>query len=163
MSSRYFIAGGFPSGNGGLFAYDGNGIRAIEQSDAAHIGDHVDVYHLTSIGKVLLVSERGLFELTANLAVRQIVVPPKFAFGLPMAEVVEMAASHAALIMGNTDVLRMGADGSIAHVPGAQYFENTAGRDVAGIIPVREELLLVGRRGLALVVDEAIAESGTCK
>lgn len=161
MSSRYLRAKS-PLGNGGLFAFDGTTIAPVDESDAASIGDNVDVYHLPSIGKVLLISERGLFELRSDLSVRAIETPPGFTFGLPVPEIAEMPASRTALILGQAGVFSLGTDGIPKPVRGAEHYEDTFNRNTAGIIPRREELLLVGRKGLVLAVDEAIAGPGSC-
>ena len=79
-------------GNGGLLVYDGDRVTPIPDSGREHIGDFVWVYDVRSVGKVLLVSDTGLFELTADRTIRTISTPPAFSFQ-PIPVVAEMPAS----------------------------------------------------------------------
>ena len=93
-------------GNGGLLAYDGDRVTPIPDSRRENVGDFVWVYDVRSVGKVLLVSDTGLFELTADRTIRKISTPPAFSFQ-PIPVVAEMPASGLAILVGSGGVLSL--------------------------------------------------------
>jgi hypothetical protein len=151
-------------GNGGLLAYDGDRVTPIADSGHEEIGDFVKVYDARSLGKVLLLTTKGLYELTTERTIRRIATPPAFSFEwLPA--IAEMPASRVALLLGDAGVLALDTGGQVHPVKGSERYRYspTGPLDPPPFMPKTDELLLIGRNGLFLAVDQNLAGDDVCR
>jgi hypothetical protein len=151
-------------GNGGLLAYDGDRVTPIADSGHEEIGDFVRVYDARSLGKMLLVTNKGLYELTTERTIRRIATPPAFSFA-GFAAIAEMPASRVALLLGDTGVLALDTSGQGHPVKGSERYRYspTGPLDPPPFMPKTDELLLIGRNGLFLAVDQNLAVDAVCQ
>jgi|KBSSwiStaDraftv2_1062776.scaffolds.fasta_scaffold02557_14 hypothetical protein len=151
-------------GNGGLLAYDGDRVTPIPGSGHEEIGDFVRVYDARSLGKVLLLTTKGLYELTTERTIRRIATPPAFSFERHPA-IAEMPASRVALLLGDAGVLALDTGGQVHPVKGSERYRYspTGPPDPSPFMPKTDELLLIGRNGLFLAVDQNLAVDAVCQ
>jgi hypothetical protein len=114
-----------------------------------------------SIGKTLLYSDIGLFELRADGTTAPIDRPfdPR---NERILSVAVMPASRAAVIFTARDVYALEADGTATRVPGGGDVGEHIIAHGKGIIPVRNEMLALGKRGLFLIVDRHLSGNQAC-
>jgi hypothetical protein len=150
--------------NGGLLAYDGDRVTPIADSGHEEIGDFVRAYDARSLGKVLLLTTKGLYELTTERTIRRIATPPAFSFErLPA--IAEMPASRVALLLGDAGVLALDTGGQVHPVKGSERYRYSPTRllEPPPFMPKTDELLLIGRNGLFLAVDQNLAGDAVCQ
>jgi hypothetical protein len=120
------------------------------------------VYRLaaSSIGKTLLYSRRGLFELSAARGIVPVALPfdPKTE---TINAVAELPASHLVVIITTAGVYALDGAGAITRVPGGQRVGHSLGQS-KGIIPVHNEMLLLGARALFLIADWTLFGDDAC-
>jgi hypothetical protein len=143
-------------GEEGLHVYDGNTATLVPHSGPDEIGRHVRVHEVSSIGKVLLVSERGIFEFTTERRVVPITLPFSPTKG-DWLYVAVMPASEVALIFSLEGLFEIDRTSRVRKVP---EIEGGAGFPI-GVIPVRN-IFLAGARSLYLVKDRRLSP-GACQ
>ncbi len=148
-------------GNAGLVVYDGESVKAIPASSADDIGRYVRVLDAPTIEKVLLTSQRGVFELTKELTVKKIPLPFDVQSN-PVTDVAELPASGLVILTTQKGVFGLDAGGHIQAIRGGSQYEGSPLRNAYGVIPIRNEMLLAGREKLFLVVDQGLAGDGVC-
>ena len=123
-------------------------------------GRYVYRVQAPSIGETLLFSERGLFELSADRGIAPVRLPfdPRKE---TIHEVAELPASHLAVIFTAADIYALDADGTVTRVPGDMQVGRTLDPN-KGVIPVRNEMLVAGARGLFLLADRTLSGNGAC-
>ena len=136
----------------------------IADSGHEEIGDFVRVYDARSLGKVLLLTTKGLYELTTERTIRRIATPPAFSFERHPA-IAEMPASRVALLLGDAGVLALDTGGQVHPVKGSERYRYspTGPPDPSPFMPKTDELLLIGRNGLFLAVDQNLAVDAVCQ
>ncbi|PWR18991.1 hypothetical protein DKG75_18665 [Zavarzinia compransoris] len=146
-------------GNGGLYAYDGDRLVPIPDSGADAIGTWTWIRPAETIGKILIYSERGLFELGPDLRIRPLPPPEGFPAGEAIRDIAEMPASRRVAVItagglytidaeGRAETVAGGRDHEFPHLPSPAYLQG------------RQELLIVAGDRLLLLADEAL--SGPC-
>jgi hypothetical protein len=148
------------SGKQGLYVYDGKRMSRIPGSDPHALGGLTTVYAVPSIGKVILTTARGIFDLSPNGTITRIPVPNVIDRGF--STIGDMPGSRLGLISpgdGN-GIYSLDAHGVVRLIPGS---ETEAGSSpFRGVIPIRNEMLVVGLSGLHLLVDRTISGSTGC-
>ena len=147
--------------NTGLISFDGKKVTRIQDSSSNELGIYIYAYDVPAIGKVLLKSELGLFELTRQNTIKRVSVPLDLKKHR-VEGVGEMPASKAVILATSGGVFSMDAEGEVRAVPGGINFEANGAKSIYGVIPVRNEMLLAGAKGLSLVVDESSSRNSIC-
>jgi hypothetical protein len=121
----------------------------------------VRVLDAPSIGKVLLTSERGIFELTKQRTVKEIPLPFNMRSN-PVMDVAELPASGVVILTTLKGVFVLDADGGVHTIRGGGQYEGSRLGNAYGVIPIRNEMLLAGSNKLFLVVDQSLSGDSVC-
>jgi hypothetical protein len=135
-----------------LYVYDGNKVIPVPHSSTGEIGDKVRIDELPSIDKVLLTTDRGVFEFTAERSVVPIALPFAATLG-DFLTYAEMPASHTGLIFSTRGLFGIDRAGTVQRIPG------TDGGYGLGLIPVRN-VFLAATNSLYLVKDKRLSPEG---
>ncbi len=125
------------------------------------LGDTVLRLDAPSIGKTLLFSEAGLYELGSDGRTTTPLPLPFDARETPIRSVGELAASRLVLIFTSQNVYAMDRDAVVTSVPGGDKV-SPGHEPNKGVIPERDEMLVADARGLYLVLDRTRAGDAAC-
>jgi hypothetical protein len=122
------------------------------------LGHYVYRADVPSIGKTLLYSEKGLFELRSdgNPA------PLPFPGDAHIREVAALPASHLAVLFAGGTVFALDALGKVSEVPGGRRLGDQFLDYDKGVIPGRNEMLVNGKDALFLIVDRMLSGNDVC-
>lgn len=139
-------------GADGLYLYDGLAIRAVEHSSEKRLGRLPRTYDLPSIRKVLIVSQKGLFELTADgrLIERPMIFPTD---GLPPVALVDWPESNVALALSRDGLFALDTDLKAHRVVNGENIRLGWLPFNNGANPATGEMVLTNVTGLFLAVD----------
>ena len=135
-----------------LFLYDGEKIVPVQNSNYKQIGRAFDVYDLPEIGRVLVATSRGVFELTGDgrLVPRAMPFP---ATGLPLPQFADWPGAGVTLASTAAGIFGLDRDLSAVPIPGSDRVDLGWLPVAPGRIPATGDLILNGRRGVFLAVD----------
>jgi hypothetical protein len=147
-----------------LRIFDGRSLSPIPDSGYKRLGEVTGVYDLQSIGKVLVATKKGLFELTPQHTLVSIALP-----GSPDANgmaVVEMPRSEAAILLVANGAYAIGRGGEVQTLPGGNALAFAPGvpSKPLGVVSTTNEFLFTGPGGTSLfrVVDKRTAGATVC-
>jgi hypothetical protein len=146
-----------------LYRYERDRLVPIPGSRREEIGWVRDVLDLTSLGKLVLVAARGIFEILPDHTLSRLPLPVA-THDPEVYDVAEMPASNVAIIFSSDGIFALEQSGRIARVRG-----DDAGGPITlvgpqpHLIPKRNELFFVPRDRLSLVVDDRIGGPGVCQ
>jgi hypothetical protein len=149
------------TGGDGMYLFDGKRVTPLPGSSPDRIGLYPRIYDFKSIGKVLVVTTRAVFELTDSGKLVPLSVPfrPE---AFPRVVMGEMPASKRAVFATTDGLFSIDAEGQIRRVSGNQQPVLPANDTFKGVIPLREEMLVAGRTALHLIVDRRISGDPAC-
>lgn len=122
------------------------------------LGRFVYRAEVPSIGKTLLYSEKGLFELRGDGSP----APLSFPVDARIREVAALPASHLAVLFAGGAAYAMDASGKISELPGGRRLGDHFLNYNKGIIPGRNEMLVDGKDALFLIVDRMLSGDNAC-
>ena len=156
--------------SGGMRSYameiDPRPTGAIEQAQSFEIEgerkavrrDHLDA---PSIGKTLNIQRRnGLFEMQDGQR-KQMSLP----FDItkePIELAAEMPESKIVLLFTPSAIYTLDADGNVSEIAGSRSVGRTQVHPANGVIPVRNEMIVLGAAALFLVLDTRFAGEAAC-
>ena len=152
VPSRGLVVGSRTDGR--LFVYRGGAIAPVQDGDAAGPNQ---VHDLPVVGRVVVTSLRGVFELTQDLRLVPVAAPVLSPW---VTAVVEMPPSGVAAVVSHEGVFALGPDGGLAPVPGGEVAWSRVAKHV--FLPSRNELLFTGHEGLFLLVDRRLSGAEAC-
>jgi hypothetical protein len=141
--------------DGRLLTYRDGALAPVQDGDAA--GPNL-IHDLPVVGRVVVTSLRGVFELTQNLRLVPVPVPVPLSW---IAAVVELPPSGAAAVIAEEGAFALGPEGGLAPIPGGEAAGSRVAKHV--FLPSRNELLYTGDKGLFLLVDRRLSGPDACK
>jgi hypothetical protein len=148
-------------GRDGFFLYDGEKMTPVAGGDRRAIGRLPWVYELPSIGRVVVVTRNGMFELTKAGALVALSMPFQ-ADGLPLPEITDWPESGVALVSTRAGLFTLDSDLKATPVVGGDSVSFGRGNPLTGVNPATGEMVLTGARALFLAVDAQRSRDGTC-
>lgn len=147
-------------GAAGFYLYDGAHLAPVPNSGRERVGRFPRVHASDAIGRVLVTSDTGAYELTRTGELPSVLVP--FEPGSPAPSLADMPASGAVIAFTKSGAFAFDRDLRVERLQGVERvsFGWLAGSH--GIIPIREEMIVDGGRALFLVIDARIAGEGAC-
>ena len=140
--------------DGRLIVYRGGAIAPVQDGDAAGPNQ---VHDLPVVGRVVVTSLRGVFELTQDLRLVPVAAPVPSPW---ITAVAEMPPSGVAAVVAHEGVFALGPEGGLAPVPGGEAAWSRVAKHV--FLPSRSELLFTGHKGLFLLVDRRLSGADAC-
>jgi hypothetical protein len=120
-----------------------------------------DRLEAASIGKTLNVQRRiGLFEMQGDQ--RKPISLPFDPSKEPIEQAAEMPESNIVLLFTQNAVYTLDADSNVNEIAGSRGIGRTPLNYVHGIIPVRNEMIVLGANALHLVLDTRFAGDAAC-
>jgi hypothetical protein len=149
-------------GTRGLYLYDGARIQPVKGSGREIYGDHPRIYDLSSIGRVLLVAKREMFELTngGELASRSMPFPTD---SYPLTQLVDWPKAGTALAATKFGVFVLDQNLNARPILGGDRLELGWLDFNHGEIFETGELILSGHSGVFLAVDGRGAQASLCR
>jgi hypothetical protein len=115
-----------------------------------------------SIGKMLhMHALSGVFEVVGDG--RQPLLLPFDPRQEPIEALAEMPESKIVLIFTASSIYSLDSDGMVTEIPGARHVGNTPLDRAKGLIPIRNEMILLGANALFLVLDSKFAGEDACR
>jgi hypothetical protein len=115
-----------------------------------------------SIGKVLNIQRRnGVYEMQGDT--RKGIKLPFDPSQEPIEQAAEMPDSKIVLIFTLNAVYTLDADSNVSEVAGSRDVGRTPLSPINGIIPVRNEMIVLGANALHLVLDTRVAGEAACR
>ncbi len=146
----------------GLRLYDGEKIVAVPDSSPERLGAFVSVHDLKSIGRVLVRSQRHLFELTPQGKLISLDLPFRMSTSL-YSGIFDWVASKVALFNSMSGLYAVNSDLKAVAIAGGEAVGSSyPGAPGAVTMPGTGELLLPGKRGLFLAIDRLKNRDGAC-
>ena len=140
----------------GLQLYDGQSIRP---ASGPHIGQLFSVTDLPSIGRTLVVSEKGLFDLSADGAL--IVLDVDFpTSGFPHPAFIDWSEADVALVTAGERLYALDADLNAVAVAGGKAITRL---DLTTTVAATGDKLIPGKDRFYLAVDTQRAGREICK
>jgi hypothetical protein len=149
-------------GRDGLFLYDAEKITPVVGGDRRTIGELPWVYDLPSIGRVLVATRNGMFELT-NAGKLVALSMPFPADGLPLPDVTDWPESGVALVSTRAGLFTIDSDLKAMPVLGGDSVSFGRLNPATGVNPATGEMVLTGSRALFLAIDSQRSHDGTCR
>jgi hypothetical protein len=138
-------------GRDGLFLYDGATIVPVPRSGRSDIGRFLRVYDLSSVGRVIVASEMGLFELTRDGGLVAKTMP--FATdGLPILELADWPEAGVALVSTRNGIYALDRGMKAVPVPGGDRIKLGYLDFAVGTNPGTGEMVLSDPASLFLAV-----------
>jgi hypothetical protein len=149
-------------GTQGLYLYDGARIQPVKGSSHEIYGNHPRIYDLQSIGRVLLVAKRGMFELTnaGELVGRSMPFPTDT---YPLTQLVDWPKAGTALAATKFGVFVLDQSLNARPILGGDRLELGWLDFNHGEMFETGELILSGHSGIFLAVDGRGAEASLCR
>jgi hypothetical protein len=149
-------------GRDGLYLYDGEKITPVLGGDRRTIGELPRVYDLPSVGRVVVATRNGLFELTKAGALVELSMPFPVD-GLPLPEVTDWPESGVALVSTRAGLFTLDSDLKATPVHGGDAVSFGRLNPATGVNPATGEMVLTGSRALFLAIDAQRSHDGTCR
>jgi len=149
-------------GRDGFFLYDGEKITPAVGAGRGVIGKLPWVYDLPSIGRVVVATRNGMFELTKTGAL----VPLSTPFptdGLPHPDVADWPESGVALVSTRSGIFTLDSDLKATPILGGDNVSFGRLNPMTGVNPATGEMVLTGSRALFLAVDAQRSQDGACR
>lgn len=143
-----------------LYSYDGKQVALFPADDSDPTGRSGIAADLSSIGKFILTTERGLFELKAAGTLEQLSLP--FDYGSDVylkITVSEFPAAHVGLIATKDNLYAFSPSGVVQPIRGGNYDEYID--PFAGEIPGRNVMLVLGKNNLHLIATGAHCQNSS--
>jgi hypothetical protein len=143
----------------GLFLYDGSAIVPVPDKRSRpdrFIGRPVD---LPSIGKTLLMTSTGVFELTPGGGLKRVSLPPPTHGLVGLADWPE---ARAALLSTGGGLYALDGDLRATFIPGTDTIGISTSKFAVGVNAGSGEMVLSARSGLYLTVDSVRPDAGSC-
>lgn len=127
----------------GIYTYDGkSALKPIAGSTKAEIGEYPKVYDLAGQDRVIVVTTRGLYELTADGHLNRLPLPSELE-GAKFNRLAEMPESHLAVIFTDRGVFELDPADRLLRIRGADGVGfGISGVDTVTLIPIRETLFV---------------------
>jgi hypothetical protein len=155
---------GVIQGKDGLFLYDGNTITPVVNSGPDRVDYLAHIYDLQSIGRVIVTSRKGLFELTADgqLVDRPMPFPTE---GLAEPAVADWPEAGVAVLSTKSGMFVLDRNLNAEAISGGIQLGFAGWRSPVQPLPSANgtELLLTARPGLFLLIDGTRSSSGACQ
>jgi hypothetical protein len=149
-------------GRDGLFLYDAEKITPVVGGERRIIGERPQVYDLPSIGRVVVATRNGMFELTKAGTLVALSMPFP-ADGLPLPDVTDWPESGVALVSTRAGLFTIDSDLKATPVLGGDTVGFGGLKPATGVNPATGEMVLTGSRALFLAVDAERSHDGTCR
>jgi hypothetical protein len=144
-----------------FYLFDGSRIRKVRGAQREVIGKFPHVYDLPAIGRVIVVTEAGLYELSREGAL--IALPTSLPIGgFPGPKFVDWPTAKRALVSTRAGVYVVDQDLRITSVLGGDRVEYNGVGLAYGEVEGPGDAVLVGRDGVFLAVDSEHAGPETC-
>lgn len=150
-------------GGKGLYVYDGTKIEPVLDGEREKIGKYPRVYDLHTIGRVLLATQSGIFELTRDgrLVDRPMPFPTQGIFPTP--EIVDWPRAGVALVATKAGIFVLDRDLAATPVAGGDMINFSGGQFSVGEMPDSGEMILTSRQGIFLAADTQGAGEAACQ
>ncbi len=145
-------------GRDSLHLYDGTSMTAVPGSERSVLGSYPRVYELPSLGRVLISTRNGLFELTREGALFR----PSISLpldSLPEAKLLDWPRAGVALIVTRDGIFALDADLKANPVTHGDQVRLGPLSVSTGFVEATGEPVLSGRQGLFMAVDR-LSDSG---
>ena len=149
-------------GRDAMFLYDGKTLTPVGGGEWSVIGELPRVYDLPSIGRVVVTTKRGMFELTRKGMLMAIPTPFP-ADGLPMPQIADWPDSGVALVATRSGLFTLDSDLAAKPIPGSEAVGFLSLSTFSGINPGTGEMVLTGAHALFLAVDGERTHDGVCR
>jgi hypothetical protein len=150
-------------GDNKFFLYDGASIFPIGNSTPDKLGTYPIVYDLPSIGRVLVTSNAGIFELHSDGQLTRLKMPfgTSSPYGVTLADWKEAGI---ALAETSDGLYEIDKNLKASLVPGGQDFKNTwlIRMDLGDLLPAKEKVV-ANLSSLYVVVDTALSGPNACQ
>jgi hypothetical protein len=146
-----------------LYLYDGTSIEPVRNGERERYGELSRVYDLPSIGRVLVTTKSGIFELTRDgaLVARPMPFPAEGIF--PKPEIVDWPEAGIALTATKIGIFALDRDLNATPIPGGDRID-LFGLDFAhGQVARTGDIIVTGHRGIFLAVDSRRAGGALCQ
>lgn len=140
-------------GDDGLYLYDGAEIKPINGAGRQRFSSWPSIYDLSSIGRVLIATQSGIFEVTrsAELVPRPMPFPANGAY--PKPQLADWPKAGVALVLTRLGLFVLNRDLSARPILGGDQI-GLGGLDFAqGEMAATGDLILSARNGIFLAVD----------
>jgi hypothetical protein len=132
----------------GLYAYDGTRAMLIPGSAPKTIGEVARPYDLPSIGREIIKTPQGLFQVSVQ-GLERLQLPFEANFETSVAE---LPALHVGLIATSDNLYALMPDGTVLPIRSGPSDEYLRGDAFLGLLPDGNAMLVGGKRSLHLVV-----------
>lgn len=146
-------------GADGFYLFNGTKIEPVRDGGRQTYGDYLRVYDLPAIGRVLVVTQKGVFELTSEgaLAARPMPFPTDLSFKPSFAD---WPTAKMALVATQAGIFVLDRNLQATPILGDDQVEDVA---TLGEIEGSGDMVLSGRRGVFVAVDGQHAGPETCE
>jgi hypothetical protein len=148
----------------GIYTYDGTAaLKPVAGSTKAEIGEYPKVYDLVGRHRVIVVTTRGLYELTAEGHLNRLPLPLELE-GAKFNQLAEIPASHLAVIFTDRGAFELDRADRLLRIRGADGVGfGITDVDTVTRIPVRETLFVsTYHSGSFMILDSAKAGEAAC-
>ena len=146
-------------GSDGFYLFNGTRIESVRDGGRQTYGDYPRVYDLPAIGRVLVVTQRGVFELTIEGALAARLMP--FPTDLPFKpSFTDWPTAKMALVATQAGIFVLDRNLQATPVLSGDQVDDVAG---LGEIEGSGDMVLAGRRGVFVAVDGQHAGPETCE
>src|SRR5271166_5454447 len=149
-------------GRDGFFLYDGEKITPVIGAGRRIIGKLPWVYDLPSIGRVVVATQNGMFELTKAGALVALSTPFP-ADGLPEPKIADWPESGVALVSTRAGLFTLDSDLKATLILGGDNVSFGRLNPATGVNPATGEMVLTGSRALFLAVDAQRSRDDACR
>lgn len=149
-------------GRDGLFLYDGEKMTPVVGGERRTIGELPWACDLPSIGRVVVATRNGMFELTKAGTLVALSMPFP-ADGLPLPDVADWPEAGVALVSTRAGLFTLDSDLKATAVLGGDAVSFGRLNPATGVNPATGEMVLTGSRALFLAVDARRSHNGTCQ
>ena len=149
---------------GGIYTYDEtSALKPVAGSTKAEIGEYPKVYDLVGQDRVVVVTTRGLYELTAEGHLNRLPLPSELE-GAKFDRLAEMPESHLAVIFTDRGAFELDSADRLLRIHGADGVGfGITGVDTVTLIPVRETLFVsTYHSGSFMILDPDRAGKAAC-
>lgn len=146
----------------GFYLYDGQMITPVIDGGRERVGDFARVYDLTSVKRVIVVSKKGFFELTAEGRLAALMLPFDTS-GWPEPSFADWPESGVAILSTVNGVFALDANLQVLSVAGGERIGTQPLDFPVGVNPSSGEMVINGERGLFLLVDSHRTHDNACE
>jgi len=147
-------------GRDGFFLYDGQKLTAVSGGERGAIGDLPRAHDLPSIGRVVVTTQNGMFELTRDGRLVRMSTPFP-ADGLPLPELADWPDSGVAVVSARSGMFTLDSDLVAKPIPGGDKV-GFGWHTFTGINPESGEMVLTGSHALFLAIDLQRSHEAAC-